>query len=209
MQPFNSGTCFRHLHQREDSLLHASASGSGNDYSGAFFICGAFKHTGNFLADHRSHACAHKPEIHYAEHIFASVQSSLAANHGLVHTGLLFAGAQTLGIRLGVDKFQRVGRVHSGVHFLKRIRIGNQFNSFIGGHCQMVAAMRANVQILFELISIQGAAALFAFDPCPGRHLHAPAVRLDIKPDGGIFSSIKKRHLPKPFLCYRLYQNLQ
>ena len=138
---------FRHLHQRQNALLHSGAACRRKADNRQTVLCGVLKQTRDLLADNRAHAAHHKMRIH-AEH------GAVLAHYlcGAADDGFLFSGrkARAFQFIFVVRKLQNVMTRHVGIELRKRIVVRQKADALACRHAKMVAAA-ADVQVVPKL----------------------------------------------------------
>jgi len=142
------GGGFRHLHQREQSLLHSRAAGGTKQNCGVAGFGGPLKRASNFLSVYRAHRTTHKVKVRNADRHRYPIQLCGSASHRIV-AGLLFHGRRKLLAVLG--ELKRIERGQLLVALLKTARIEGDFNALWSREAMMVPAIGTNAQVLFKV----------------------------------------------------------
>ena len=122
-QELQGGRGFRHLHEGEDTFLHACAAGTADDDHGPFVSDGAFYAAGDFLAHDRSHTAAEEEEIEHAQFYFVVAHFSRATYNGVGTTSRFECRFDTVLVFLFIFEFDRIGRGQVMIVLLERIGI--------------------------------------------------------------------------------------
>jgi len=107
---FEGGDRLRHLHEREDALLHAGASGRVQQNDRQPLGCRPLEQPRNLLPDHRSHAPAHEPEEEHAEGHVEIEHASPPRHERVLRARRALGRHDAFSVRLAVRKLQRIGR---------------------------------------------------------------------------------------------------
>ena len=183
LKPRQQGRRLGHLHQREDSLLHAGAAGRGDDHQRPPLGDRQLDRARDLLSHHRPHAPAHEEEIHHGEARRLPADVGHSREGGVLHAGLALRVTQPVGVaHLGVAEFERVGGLEIGEALLEGARIDDELEVGAGRHAEMKSAARAGPQVLVEHRLEQRLPAALALGPQAFGHLGArllPRLRLD------------------------------
>ncbi len=133
-----------HLHEGEDSLLHACTAAGGEENDG--FPCqGSFDHRfSDLLTDDRSHGTSHEVKGHDADNTRLSVYRGFTGDDGLFKFRFITGLCDLLFIAFKPD------RVWEGIvkgEFLEGIGIGDRGDPFCRGEPVMVSAFRTHLQV--------------------------------------------------------------
>ena len=183
----------RHLHQTENSLLHARAAGRGDDHHRQFFRRGPLHHPGDLLADHRTHRSAHEAEIHHAEYVGVPVQPGGTADDRIVERSLFRILRQPHTIRFRIGESERIDRLEIAVHLDEAVWIGERDDPGVRLHRQMAVAVPADQKIVMKPVGVERLAAVPAFDPRTVRDHHF-ALAAGRHAQRRIFPAAEQRH---------------
>src|SRR5215510_15079214 len=143
-----------HLHQTERAFLHPRAARTRDDDQRKTLIDAALDRPRDLLADNRTHAAAHKTELHRADHQLSPAHLAVASEERVEHSGLLLRSAQPVGVRGGVDEFERVGRRDLRVALGVLTAVEEHLQTLTGTDPEMIGAGRTDVQIGFQILAI-------------------------------------------------------
>src|SRR5437660_397317 len=166
-EPRQGGAAFRHLHQREDRLLHSRAAGGGEDDGWDAPIGRPLEDAGHLLAHHRAHRSAHEPEVEGADRDLAAGQPADAAHERFALARPFGSAADAIAIPLRVRELQRIGRLEPAVVLDEAPGVEHQVESPAHRQLEVLAALRAHFEIPLDLLLVDDLAALVALDPQP------------------------------------------
>jgi hypothetical protein len=146
----NSGEGLWQLHQGVGSLLHAGAAGGRDDHQGEASGGGEFGGAGDLLTHDRAHRATHKEEVHGDEGDLDATDEGGAADGGVALAGGGTGGGGSLGVPLGVGEDDRVERDQAGVGLSKGALVDQLRNALAGGHTEVMAACRADLEALLQ-----------------------------------------------------------
>jgi hypothetical protein len=150
-----------HLHERQDALLHARPAARRQDHGGQLLGRRPLEQPGDLLADHRAHRAAHELELKDPERHPQLVQAADEAAEGVGGPERLFQAAQAVGVALGVAKAERIGSAKARVLLDGGALVQEQADAVLGGHREVVPALRAAAQREHNLLRVQrGGAAV-------------------------------------------------
>ena len=172
-----------HLHQRVDSLLHSGTSGTGKydnrkSLTGCLFYC-----TGNFFANHLSHARHHKPPVTDCKNYFISRDPRFSGYNRLIKPGLFL---QCFYLFFIAFIMQRISRSKSLVPLFKGIRICYHFNPAHRMHTEIILTFWTDIIPLLHILCQNGRFANVTFFQKSLRNLRCHMGRL----------SFAKRYVP-------------
>ena len=151
-QPLERGKRLGQLHQRQRPLLHPGATRRADDDEGHASGQGVFGGPGDLLADDRAHRAAHEPEIHHADRDLVAADRAGAPDRRVTHPGRQLGGGQSVGVRLLVDEAERVDRLQARVALRPRALVEEVAEPRLGRQAEVMAAGRADPQVLLELL---------------------------------------------------------
>src|SRR5205807_4218865 len=146
IKPCESGRDLGELHEADGAFHHARASGTGNGDERLPCFDGKLNAARDFFADHSAHRAADKSELHGAHNHWPAVELAFGGDDGVVHSELFLGFPQARGVRLGVDKFKRVGGGHAGV-VLGPAAVEEHFQALLGIHLEMKLALGADEEV--------------------------------------------------------------
>ena len=162
----------RHLEQRVDAFLHARAAG-GRDAHERHAVLVRDAHAAHeALADDRAHRAAHELELERGEHERHALDAALHHDQRIGLAGLLERRGEALRILLLVLELEAVDRHDLGADLEAAFRIEQLLDALARVDARVVAALRADVEVLLEVGAIEHRFARRALDP---QALRAPA----------------------------------
>ena len=158
-----------HLHEGENAFMHASpAAGAANNDEGQGFVRGSFDEADQALADDAAHAPHDEAAVGDSEGHAAGPNHAAAGEGGIGQAGPFLLGGDAVLIAFGgIHELQGVRGAELRVPFLKGPFIQDVPDPFLGGHIEVVFALRANVEQLFRLFPINRRRAAGAALPEP------------------------------------------
>src|SRR5712672_1285401 len=84
------------------------------------------------------------------------------SNHSLRQSGCALRLGDSLGVRLAVDKFQRISRDNFGVQLFAVSIVKQLLQPFVSTEAKVMTAVHANLERLFQFLLVEVLAALFA-----------------------------------------------
>ena len=156
---------FRHLHERDEALLHAGAAGGAEHDDGQPLGDGAIDHRGHLLAHHVSHGAHEEAGLHdpYGQRQPRDGRASRA--HRFLKATLLALIGDLLRVAREV---QRVGVGHDRVPLLERAGVHRGGQALVGAQALQGAASRAIAAELDDLLLVEEELALVAAAPMGG-----------------------------------------
>src|SRR5262249_1760628 len=91
-------------------------------------------------------------------------------NRGIGHPRLGLFRLETLPVQDAVAKLQRVARPHLGEPLLETLLVEELADAFLGGHVEMVVALRTDVESSLRFLAENGVLPLRTANPQPFRH---------------------------------------
>ncbi len=186
------GAGLGHLHEAEDSFVHARpARGGDYDYGNPHFQSSLYG-SSDFFSHHRSHASTEKAKIHHRQTYQAPVHLADSGNHGIRQ--VRFLAILTKFVLIGRNPFELEGisGAHLGIEFLEGSRIDQGIDAIGSRQGKVIAAGRNHHQVLFEFLYEDHVARLGTFGPQTLGHSFAT---LDVYL--GILGLAEKRHVLK------------
>jgi hypothetical protein len=159
------GARLRHLHEREDALLHPGAAGRGEDDDAGAPLEAPLDGAGDLLADHRAHAAPEEPELEDGEHRGKRLDGRLPADDALLRLRLPLRVGHARGIGLCVAEGQRVARDEVGVDLDERALVGDEGDPVGGRDAEVILALRTDGEVPLELLVVDDLAAVAALRP--------------------------------------------
>src|SRR5262249_33660700 len=156
-----------HLHQREDALLHARAAGRRDDDQRLLLVHGPLDGLGDFLADHGTHRAAHEAVLHRADDHPAGVELSIGAENRIALAYPLFVNLEAVAIAFRVAEVERIARADVRGEFLVVVVVKQKLEPLPGADAEVIAALRAHVEVLGHFLAVDDLLALVALDPQP------------------------------------------
>ena len=95
----------------------------------------------------------------------SSADEGPADDGGIEHAGFGLFFGQTVGVGFAVGEFKQVGRRYVGQEFFERAGVGDLFNASAGRESEMIAAIGAEAETVFDLLAIDHIFALRATEP--------------------------------------------
>ncbi|CAM3338581.1 hypothetical protein PANO111632_14890 [Paracoccus nototheniae] len=172
-----------HLHQRQDALLHARATGGGEEDQRLADLDRAFGGGDDGIADIHAHGPAHEAEVLTHGDDRRPADLSLGDQHGLFFAGGFLRGLHAVGIFLLVPELQRVDDRIGNLHLDEGAAVEQRAKAFARGDPHMVIAVRADVQIVRQFPVEQHGPAFGAFGPQILGHIAAREQRVDARAD--------------------------
>ena len=150
-----------HLHKGGHALLHARSARHGEAHDGQAGLGRLLEHAADLLADDRAHRPHHEAGVHKEERALAPADTPAAADHGVVLARGLAGRLELLGV---AREAEEIGRAQPGVPLLEAAGIHGHAHAGTAGNAQVLAAARADLEVLAELLLVDGAAAARALD---------------------------------------------
>ena len=162
----NRGRDFRHLHERNQALLHARATRAGEQHQRQALFGGMLGQARNALAHHRAHRTHEERRIHYANRHAHARNATHATAHALAQARLLSHAADFVQV---TREIERVGFGHVGAFgfkpALEAFRVKHARQALGRRHAEMMAALGAHFVIGEHALRVGNAVALRARDP--------------------------------------------
>ncbi|KAG0937356.1 hypothetical protein G6F31_015607 [Rhizopus arrhizus] len=154
-----------HLHQREQAFLHACAAALREAYvRGADLDCG-FGSQREALTDHRAHRAAHEGEVERRSHQRTPLEQAAHGDQRVVLAGVLLRDLDALAVFLLVLELEQVGRPQARTDLGGAVGVEQRRQPRARTDRHVMAALRADLQVLFQLRTVQRAAAVAALFP--------------------------------------------
>ncbi|VVT33323.1 conserved hypothetical protein [Roseovarius sp. EC-SD190] len=154
-----------HLHEAENPLLHARATGGGKEDERALELNGCFGGGDDGIAHIHAHGPGHEAEILCGGDDGRAAHFAGGDEHRLFLAGGLLGGAQAVGVFLLVAEMQRVGGRGGHVHLGEDAAVKQPHEAGARGDAHVVAAVGADVEIVREFAVEQHGSAFVAFGP--------------------------------------------
>ena len=161
----------RHLHEREDALLHARSAG-GREQDERHALVDRAQHAGdNGFAGRHAERAGHEAEVLYGNDDFLPFEGALGHEHRVVEIGLGLGGLETLRIFAAVAEFQGVVRnlLHRHLDVFTAVEEGLQ--PLLRGHPHVVVGAGDDELVGLQILVIDHLPGVGAFDPHVLRHL--------------------------------------
>ena len=139
-----------HLHQRENSLVHAGTSGGADDNDGALGLCGGLDRAGDLLAHHRAHRCGQEREIHHRQADGVTPHLSGSGDHCVNQAGFLAIGHEAILVGRHSLEAKGIDRHHGRVTLLKGPLVHQRGDPLMGSHREVVPAFWADTHVLLD-----------------------------------------------------------
>ena len=135
----------RHLHQGQNSFLHAgTAAGAADDNQRQIVVGCPFHQAGQALADDATHSAHEECRIGDTDRHPAVPNHSGPANRRISNLQLCLFADQFLWVRTLIDEAQWIGGLDLGVPFLERPLVQHLLDASPGRDVPVVAAFRTN-----------------------------------------------------------------
>ena len=154
--PPHGGRDLGHLHKGRHALLHARAARDGEADHGQARLHGLLEHAADLLADNGAHGPHHEAGVHEEERALPAADAPAPADDGVVLARRLVCGSEFLGV---AGKSEEVRHAQGGVPLLEASRVHGHAHAGASGDPQVLAAARANLEVVAELLLVDGAAA--------------------------------------------------
>ena len=164
IEPRQRRADFRHLHQRQRAFHHAGAAGARDDNHRTACRERALDASRDLLADDHAHAAADEAVLHRRHDGFVPVDAPACDDDRVVHAGRRDARLQARMVRLRIGELQRIRRDEPAVVFDPRA-VEQRAQPIEGAHAEVKAALRADAQILREILVVEDLRAPCALDP--------------------------------------------
>src|SRR2546426_2285001 len=164
-EPLERGGGLGHLHQGQDTLLHARAARRRDDDHWQVLVDRELDRAGELLAHHRSHAAPEEAELERGQDGGLAADTRETADHGLVGRGLLGGCPDALAVLLGVLEAQRIGRRQTRLALLERAGIGEHRDALPGGDPEGIVALGTDAAGALHLGAVHDLLAGVALDP--------------------------------------------
>ena len=162
----NRGRDFRHLHERNQALLHARAARTGKQHQRQALFGGMLGQARDALAHHRAHRAHEECGIHYSNRHAHAGDATHAAAHALAKSRLLSHAADFVQV---AGEIERVGFGH--VRFLgfkpalEAFRVEHARQALGRRHTEVMATLGAHFVIGKHALRVGNAMALRTRDP--------------------------------------------
>ena len=141
-----------HLHEREDVLLHARATGAGDadqrDAVGDRVVRGQAE----ALAHDAAHRAAHEREVHHGEGGITADDASVASDERVAEARLQLGVHQTIGVRLEVNEGERVGRAQVAADLHEGAGVYELVDALHRAHHEVMATLGADALCMAQLV---------------------------------------------------------
>src|SRR5262249_53766296 len=152
----------RHLHQREDSLLHSRAARRRHDQERKPLRHAELDEPRQLLADHGGHAPAEEIELERRDGHGKPADATEPRDDRLLQPRLAAGSLQAVRILLRVLEFQRISRAKSGLSLLERALIGQGRDALAGADPEWVVALGTDAARTISLGAVDDLLAGFA-----------------------------------------------
>ena len=159
---FDRRRSFRHLHQRNHSLLLSGSSGTAEQDHRQFTSGRLLKGSGNLFSHSIAHACHHKSGIHHSKDCRHSAYGSLPYQNGFVEMCLFLQLPELFKI---ARILQGIAGFNSGEPFPKRTLVCQGTDPCLCLNPEISAAFRADVGVIANVLLINCIPAFRAFHP--------------------------------------------
>ena len=164
-QATQRGRGLGHLHQREQAFLHARAATGGEAHVRRTDLQCLFRSQRETLTDHRAHRAAHEGEIERGGDQRAALHQALHGDQCVVLAGVLLRGLDALAVLLLVLELEQVRRPQARTDLGGAVRIEQRGQARTRADGHVVATLGADFQVLFQLRTVERAAAAAALLP--------------------------------------------
>ena len=161
-QAFHGAGHLRHLHQRDEPLLHAGAPGCAEHDDRQTLGDGAVDHRGHFLAHRMPHRAHEEAGLHDAYSQRQPRNSRAPRAHGLFKPALCALIGNFLGI---AGEIERIEIGHNRVPLLERPGVHRGGQALVGAQALQGAAGRAIAAQLDDLLFVEEELAVVAAAP--------------------------------------------
>ena len=160
-EPGQSRAGFRHLHERQNALLHPRAAAGGKKDQGQFVFPGVLDGQRQLFPYGGAHAAHEKAAVQHAHHAAASAHGAGGCDHRLVHAGFPAGTVQlgpVAGEAEGITGRQLFMQLPEGAG------VQHAAEPVIGPHGEVVAAQGADGQRRRHVLALALPAAMGAGD---------------------------------------------
>src|SRR5688572_23885158 len=157
----------RHLHEREEPLLHARPAARGEAHEREMLVAADLHRTHEPLADHRAHGAREEPELEDARDQRHAPHRAFHHHHRIGLAGLALGFLQALDVLAAVLELERIDREHFRSGFRPVLRIEEEIEALARGEAVMERALRADVEIVLEVGEVQHRVARRTLAPQP------------------------------------------
>ena len=161
----------RHLHQRQDALLHARTARGGKQNEWATFFHGGVEASDDGLARGHAERAAHEIEILNRQHHAKTVEPAVAELYRVVHSGFVARVLEPIGVAALVAKAQRVGRHFRNGNVEPGLVVEHRLQTHGRAHAHVIVGARDDKLVGFDVLVEHKLAGLRTFDPEIFRHL--------------------------------------
>ena len=173
----------RHLHQADHAFLHARAARGGVDDQRRFLQHREPRGGDQAFADGRAHRAAHELEGHRRDHGLVPADRAVRDDDRVLEMRLVARLPQPVGVALAVAEAQRVGRRARQLDAVPAALVEGPGQALGRGRAHVVAAMRADLEVLLEVAVEDHLLAGGALRPEIVRHLALAEQGADLRPD--------------------------
>jgi hypothetical protein len=106
---------------------------------------------GDFFPDDRSHGGGNEIKVHHSKADAVSADLGIASDHRVLQSGLLAVSLEALLIGGNPAKLERIDGKQVGIPLLERTLVDQTLDALRRAKREMVVALRADLQVLFEL----------------------------------------------------------
>src|SRR2546423_921203 len=169
------GRHFRHLHQRENALLHSRAAGCRDDNQWELPLQRALSEACDLLSHHGAHGTAHEGEVHDTEIDRQPIEQTVTGEERVGVACVRKCLLQPLRV---LREAERIRRAQVYFELLHCPVVEQQRAVLVGTNPTMIIATRAHVEVALELLANVGVSARLAFFPNVGRDFEPISTRL-------------------------------
>ena len=128
----------RHLHEREDALLHAGAAGGRKQDEGRALLDRA-QHAGDHrLAGGHAERAGHEAEVLRGGHHLLAVEHAFADQHRVLEAGVALGGLEAVAVALAVTELERILRDLAHRHLLVLAVVEQVRQALLGVHAHVI-----------------------------------------------------------------------
>src|SRR3990172_6989104 len=159
--------CLRHLHARENPLLHSGPARRRNNDEGVTLLERQLGRARELLADDRAHAAAHELELEDRDHDWVAFDATCPGDDRVLKPGLLLRCLEAIAIALGVLEAKRILRAERAVGPLKAPVIKQERQPLPCADPERIAALGTDATGALHLSAIDDLFAGITLDPEP------------------------------------------
>ena len=155
----------RHLHEREDALLHARSAGGGEQDEGRAALHGAHHAADDRLAGGHAERAAHEAEVLGGGNDVLALEGPLADEDRVLQLGVALGGLEAVAVALAVAELQRIWSHIAHRHDLEFAAIEEMLQPLVRIHAHVMVGAGNDELVGLEVLVEDHLPGVGAFDP--------------------------------------------